>query len=66
MNLGPVEVLIILVIVLMVVVSVVVAGIFLARNKGLDDSHGDPAYPPGWEPPPATPPPPGDAGPPSA
>lgn len=65
MSLGPTEVLIILLIVFVVIVPIVVGAIFLSRNKGLDDGHGEAAYPPGWDAPPAQPPPPTeDAGPP--
>lgn len=64
MNLGPAEVLIILVILAILVVPITVGVLFLAKNRGLDDSHQAQAYPPGWEPPPESPPPPpGGAGP---
>ncbi|WP_421120409.1 hypothetical protein ACE2AJ_03520 [Aquihabitans daechungensis] len=63
MSLGPVELLIILAIIFCLVVPIVVGIVFLTRNKGLDDSHGEAAYPPGWQPPPTSPPPPpSDAG----
>lgn len=58
MNLGPSEILVIVLIVLIVVIPVAVGTLFLAKNRGLDDSHQAEAYPPGWEPPPASPPPP--------
>lgn len=63
MNLGPSEVIIILLILGIVVVPIAVGAVFLARNRGLDDSGQAEAYPPGWEPPPASPPPPPHAGP---
>lgn len=58
MNLGPTEVLVILVIVFVIVVPVVVGAVFLTRNRGLDDRNQTEAYPPGWEAPPTSPPPP--------
>ena len=64
MNVGPTELLIIVVILAVLIVPITVGVIFLARNKGLDDSHGGQAYPPGWQPPPGVaPPPPSPTGP---
>jgi hypothetical protein len=60
MNLGPAELLIVLLIIALLVVPIAVGVIFLARNRGLDDSNQTEAYPPGWQPPPASPPPPPD------
>ncbi|MCU1370013.1 MAG: hypothetical protein JWO77_1207 [Ilumatobacteraceae bacterium] len=58
MNLGPTELLVIVLILALLVVPVIVGVVFLARNRGLDDSHQTEAYPTGWQPPPASPPPP--------